>query len=144
MWILGPIRTVSATLERVSDLEIDVEDVAQLQLDFASGAQGVLSLDYLDRSYDRGCRIVGSEGTVAWSWPEGRVTLHASDRPPTSEAVPRDVIETYTIEMRAFVEAATSGRRASTTAEEGRASLCVVEAARDSAAGSRRVPTSLA
>ena len=144
MWILGPIATVSATLDTVSDLEIDVEDIAQMQLGFASGAQGVLSLDYLDRSYDRGCRVVGSEGTVAWSWPEGQVTLFADDGASSSQTVPRDVAGTYPAEMRAFIEAAGAGEPASTTGEEGRAALRVVEAARSSAREACRVTTGLA
>ena len=37
LWLLGPVASVSAELDRVSDLEIDVEDTALLSLRFASG-----------------------------------------------------------------------------------------------------------
>ena len=139
-WVLGPISSVSAVLATVSDLEIDVEDVAQLQLGFASGAQGVLSLDYLDRSYDRGCRIVGSEGTVAWSWPAGLVTVHDQDGAAHETAVPAEATGTYPAEVAAFITAAEQHTTAATSAVEGRHALQVVDAARDSAA-SRAVVT---
>jgi len=143
-WILGPVASVSATLTTVSDLEIDVEDVAQMQLGFASGVQAVLSLDYLDRSYDRGCRLVGSEGTVSWSYSDGRVMLETDCGPPAGTSVPRDVAGTYLAEIGAFIDAAASSAPTSTTADEGLAALRVVEAARDSAAGARRVAVSVA
>lgn len=141
-WLLGAVESVTATLTTTSQLEIDVEDVAQLQLHFASGTEAVVSLDYLDRSYDRGCRVVGSEGTVAWSWPSATVTVYGSDGAGASVAVPSDVAATYPAELAAFVEAA--GRRSapSTTASEARHALSVTEAGRDSAATGTRVAVS--
>jgi len=138
-WILGPIASVSAKLATVSGLELDVEDVAQLQLGFASGVQGVLSLDYLDRSYDRGCRVVGAEGTVAWSFPDGRVTVLVAGADTTSLEVPRDVIGTYPLEVAAFITATLDRLAPSTSGPEGVSSLRVVEAARSSAETSRMV-----
>lgn len=139
-WILGPVESVSATLATVSDLEIDVEDVAQLQLAFASGVEGVLSLDYLDRSYDRGCRIVGSEGTVAWSWPEGRVSLTRDAAEAVVTEVPAAVVATYPAEVEAFLAAARTGGRPATTPAEALHAAEIVEAARDSHARARRLP----
>lgn len=133
-WVLGPVASVSARLATVSELEIDVEDVAQLQLGFASGVQGVLSLDYLDRSYDRGCRIVGSEGTVAWSWGEGRLRLHADDGSAQEASLPSDAISTYPAEVAAFIRAVEEHSPPSTTPAEGRHALQVVDAARESSA----------
>lgn len=138
-WILGPIATVSASLATVSDLEIDVEDVAQLQLGFVSGTQGVLSLDYLDRCYDRGCRIAGSQGTVSWSWPEGRVLVHDDAGGVQETRVPIDAVGTYTAEAAAFITAVEQGTGPATTAAEGRHALVVVDAARRSAASSASV-----
>lgn len=132
-WILGPVASVSATIATVSDLEIDVEDVAQLQLGFASGTQGILSLDYLDRSYDRGCRIVGSEGTVAWSWPDGRVVVHDASGGVRETAVAAEATGTYPAEAAAFIAAIKRGAGAATTAAEGRHALQVVDGARESA-----------
>ncbi|MEA2143166.1 MAG: hypothetical protein QOI64_1596, partial [Solirubrobacteraceae bacterium] len=66
LWLLGPAVSVSATLPTVSDLELDVEDVALLQLELASGVPATITLDYVDRAYHRGCRVVGADGTVAW------------------------------------------------------------------------------
>lgn len=129
-WVLGPVSEVSARLATVSDLEIDVEDVAQLQLAFASGAQGSVTLDYLDHSYDRGCRVVGSAGSVSWSWPERRVVLFREDGAAEVLDIESDAAPTYAAEMVAFIEAVEAGAPVSTSGEEGLHALAVVDAAR--------------
>lgn len=139
-WVLGPIREVSASLATVSELEIDVEDVAQLQLGFASGAQGILALDYLDRSYDRGCRIVGTEGTVLWSWTDQQVVVFAKDGATSETGVESDVTATYVAEVAAFVATVRHGSPANTAGEDALHALAVVDAARRSSACDERVP----
>lgn len=138
-WILGPVRSVAADLARVSDLELDVEDVATLELEFQSGARAVLSMDYLDRTYDRGCRIVGESGTAAWSWPAGQVRVTTESGQTTTTPVPRSVEATYLLELRAFVEAIKGRHLPSTVAAEARHALEVIAAARvASETGTRR------
>lgn len=138
-WILGPVASVAAKLTTVSDLEIDVEDLAQLQLTWASGTEGVLSLDYLDRSYDRGCRIIGSEGTTSWSWSDGRVLVAAASGETVVTTVPADVTSTYPAEIEAFLADAIGTGRPATTADAALHATQVVEAARRSNETQRRV-----
>lgn len=139
-WILGPVASVGATLAQVSDLEIDVEDVAQIQLRFASGTEAVLTLDYLDRSYDRGCRIVGTAGTVEWSWPGACVRTLDADGETTVLDSPSDVSPTYVAEIAAFLSAASGGTGDLTSGADGRHAVAVVDAARRSSRTGRRTP----
>lgn len=138
-WILGSVTEVSAWLERISALELDVEDVALLHLRHASGAVASVALDYLDRVYRRGCRIVGSEGSIEWSWTEERVVLHWSG----SESVrktPSSVDPAYRDQLTAFLAAARSGTLESSSlvgGSEALAALRVIEAARISSAERR-------
>ena len=69
MWFLGDVDRVFCAHARVSDLEIDTEDTANMLLRFRSGALGSLHLDYSQRFKRRRCEVVGSEGTLIW---EGR------------------------------------------------------------------------
>jgi predicted dehydrogenase len=118
-WLLGPVAAVRATLARVSELEIDVEDTALLTLEMVSGALATVRLDYYDRAYHRGARIVGADATVSWDWTD-----------------PSDAGATYVAELQAFLD---GGPR--TTVAEARHALEVVDAARRSAAagGARTV-----
>jgi predicted dehydrogenase len=133
-WLLGPATSVQATLRHVSDLELDVEDVALLTLEHAGGALSTVELDYVDRDYHRGCRVVGAGGTIAWDWTAGEVRLTPADAAPITLPAPPDAGPTYAAEQRAFLEAVATGSPPPVTAAEGRHALEVVDAARASAA----------
>ena len=66
MWLLGPVSTVQAAKARLSDLDIDVEDFANIVLAHGNGAQSVITLDYLRPWKRRGCEIVGEKGLLLW------------------------------------------------------------------------------
>ena len=53
----------------------DVDDVAIIALELRSGAVAHVTVDYFDRSYHRGCRIVGERATAHWSWERERVRV---------------------------------------------------------------------
>jgi RimJ/RimL family protein N-acetyltransferase len=135
---------VSALLPRVSDLEIDVEDVALLQLELASGVPATITLDYLDRGYHRGCRVVGTEATAAWEWGEEEVVVHGGGGLRLTAPAPADAAPTYRDELSALLDALAEGGIAGATPAEGHHALQVVDAARASAATGRRVPIGLA
>lgn len=65
-WMVGEIKDVSAFVDTVSDFEIDVEDVAEINLRFERNAIGNVHLDMVDHARNRFCRIMGSDGTILW------------------------------------------------------------------------------
>src|SRR3989338_2539001 len=65
-WLIGEIRDVSVTLGTVSDLDINTEDVAEINLRFKSGAIGNIHLDMVDMAVNRWCRVIGTLGTLIW------------------------------------------------------------------------------
>ena len=103
-------------------------------------------LDYLDRAYRRGCRVVGSDGSVEWRWDQQCVVVlrpgHAPDRRPA----PSDVVPTYHRQIEAFLDAVAAGgiptRSPLCDAYAGAHSVAqIADAARRSAAdGGRRTP----
>lgn len=108
-WILGPPVEASGWITRVSDLEIDVEDVALAHVRYESGAVASFDLDYLDRSYRRGCRIVGSSGSVEWDQAGGTVALLGPEGHAERIDVGRDFAATYREQAVAWVEAVQRG-----------------------------------
>ncbi len=65
-WLAGEVREVNAMAAHVSDLSIDVEDVAEIHLRHEGGVISHIHLDMLDRAAQRSCRMIGSEGTLTW------------------------------------------------------------------------------
>jgi predicted dehydrogenase len=142
-WMLGDAVEVGGWMEHVSDLELDVEDVALLTLRHASGALTTIDLDFLDRSYRRGIRIVGSDGSVDWSWAreDVRVLAAGSER---VIAAPSDVAPSYGEQMRAFLASVRARRLAPPLCDlaAGLRAVRVADAARASARDGSRVDLS--
>jgi predicted dehydrogenase len=68
LWLLGKPHTLVCMANKVSDLEVDVEDCATILLRFEEGAQADVHVDFLQRAYARTCKIVGEEGTLLWDY----------------------------------------------------------------------------
>jgi predicted dehydrogenase len=133
LWLLGPVNSVSAELDRVSDLEIDVEDTALLALKFESGALGAVDLNFLEPAYRRECLLVGSGAVAHWDWNSGKISLRRREDTRTVDAT-CDVAETYRAVLEDFLSAADSGGEPRTPPEDGAAALRLVEAGRRSSA----------
>jgi predicted dehydrogenase len=138
LWLLGPVASVSAELERISELEIDVEDTALLALRFGSGALGSVDLNCVEPAYRRGCVLVGSEAVASWDWSAGAIVVRREDEERSIDAA-CDVKDTYKDVLEDFLEAAATGRRPRTPLEDGLAALRVAHAARRSAELGQRV-----
>jgi predicted dehydrogenase len=88
-WLFGQAVSVDALLAHTSDLEIAVDDTAELLLRFDGGAIASVHMDMAQRSPVRTCRIAGVAGTLTWDGiaaevrrytpDEGWKVLHAGD-----------------------------------------------------------------
>jgi predicted dehydrogenase len=106
-WIAGEVECVRGLADRVSSLELDVDDVAELVCRHEGGAVTSIHMDFLDRAYNRRSRWVGEAGTITWDWggpvrilPSGETIW--DDRTYALEA-------TYVEALRNFVSAAQTG-----------------------------------
>ena len=72
-WLLGEVAGATCVAGKLSQLEIDTEDVAAILLRFESGAVGEVHLDYIQRAYRRTCQIIGEDGTLHWDYTSGEV-----------------------------------------------------------------------
>ncbi len=81
-WLLGTPAEVMCMAGRVSALEVDVEDCADVSLRFTSGTQAYIHLDFVQRAYSRSCKLVGERGTAIWDFtsPEVRVFSAETNR----------------------------------------------------------------
>ena len=105
-WIAGEVEEVHGFATRVSSLELDVDDLAELVCRHSGGAISSIHMDFLDRSHNRCSRWIGENGTIVWEsggsvrlLPAGETLWVHSD----------DALEgSYVAELRDFAEAATT------------------------------------
>ncbi len=85
-WLLGEVVRVSAMVEQIGDLEIQVEDTAEICLWFAKGSVGSVHLDYLQRPARHHLQIIGSHGTIEWDNATGETRLYRYEQSHSPEA----------------------------------------------------------
>lgn len=142
-WMVGEVREVSAFIAKVSDLDIDVEDIAEINLRFDNKAIGHIHLDMVDRAMNRSCRVVGTEGTLVWDLNDSHRVRMYSGKDNTwrdlREAGPIDFNQIYISELTHFFECVRGNGRPAVPGEDGRRVVEIALAAKRSAHEGRNV-----
>ncbi|QAA94710.1 Gfo/Idh/MocA family protein [Pollutimonas thiosulfatoxidans] len=86
-WLFGEVERVYCVASTSGALEIDVEDNVDAILNLKSGLIVNLHMDFLQRSPERRCKIIGQNGTVIWDVLHNSIILSSGGR---SEELFRD------------------------------------------------------
>lgn len=135
-WLLGKVTEVFCVAGRWSSLDIDVEDLAEVSLRFASGALAQLHLDYLRRSYTRSCEFIGESGVIVWDYVAKAVTVYHGEPDRWEgyrEPIDDNHGEMFLEEMRHFVRCLEGKEAPMVDGNEALVALRTVEAAKTSA-----------
>jgi predicted dehydrogenase len=77
-WLFGDVEAVWAFAGQHSDLEIDVEDSAEIGLRFKQGTLATVHLDYNQRPPQHTLEVIGTQGTLRWDNQDGSVSVFES------------------------------------------------------------------
>jgi predicted dehydrogenase len=96
-YLLGEVESLWSFNGKVSPLEIEVEDIAEIGLKFTRGAVGGVHLNYFQRPPVHHLEIVGADGTLRWDNADGILHFHQLAAPfgSFSDQPPAPVIETF-------------------------------------------------
>lgn len=86
-WLFGDLDALWAFTARLGDLDLSVEDTAEIGLRFRSGVLGSLHLSYNQRPTTHRLEITGTQGTIRWDNADGVVLLY---RLPSAPEPPAD------------------------------------------------------
>ncbi len=78
-WLFGEVKKVSAVSGKISDLEIDVEDFAEIGLEFENNVHASVHLNYFQRPAVHDLEILGTQGTIRWDNADGAVSYYQAD-----------------------------------------------------------------
>ena len=78
-WIVGQLIPQTAILRSSTELNLDVEDSADILSINEDGAVISMHLDFLQRQPYRRCRFIGSEATLEWDLIRNSVILYQAD-----------------------------------------------------------------
>jgi len=139
-WLCGEIVEVSAVVDRVSSLEIDTDDIADLTVRFESGAIGNIHMNLFAWNMHSHFELMGERGVLQWRRFENEVRLFdpQADRweiyPSTSQ-----LNDMYVEEARHFLTCVRDGVTPRCDGWDGLKTMKVIDAARRSAADRRWV-----
>lgn len=145
-WLFGMPDRVTARGGKLSSLEIDVEDLVELCLEYDRPRRLVnIHLDFLQRTVTRSCKAIGAYGNATWDGMRDLVTLALAEPEQLTETIElpmADRNQMYVDELRAFLASAEERAPIQIGLDEAADVLAIVMAARKSmASGKAEYPT---
>ena len=145
-WLFGDIKWVKATLLNQSNLEVDVEDSAHLQLGIDNRSNSkqliaTMNLDFIRHDTTRKCHVVGEKGSLTWDYILGTIEIFLPESKEWN-VIYTDLNEvnfTYEKEIKNFISSIESNISPKISGEDGLKTLQIVEAARQSNSLNSRV-----
>ena len=124
LWLFGPPVDLFATGGHLSDLEMDVEDTADIIMRCHREGRLVpvhIHLDFLQRPARRECRIVGDRGFIHWDYPASSMQIAhtASGRVENIEFEGFERNDMFVDEVSHFVDCIRRGSRPSISLDDG-------------------------
>ena len=134
-WMLGEVKDLWAFTGQLSDMELQVEDVAEIGLKFANGVLGSIHLDFFQHPPTHHLEILGTTGTIKWDNSDGVARVFQTEFGEWQEFLPPAGFERndmYITEMRHFISVLKGESLPLCTLEDGVSALVLALAAHES------------
>ncbi len=79
-WFMGKVSEVFCFCDKLSDLEIETEDTAEIFLRFKDRGIAEVHTNCFQRDYSSRCELIGSSGTIVWDYVKNEVRLFRADK----------------------------------------------------------------
>ena len=139
-WLFGKFDQVYCLASKSGQLEVDVEDRADVVLSRQDGVVVHLHIDFLQRRATRICKVIGEQGNLVWNLIENTITLENLSGIETIFADPNvDRNDMYLEQLKHFLTVANGDTNPNVVWEDALYVLGMIEAMRRSSAGNRAV-----
>ena len=140
LWFFGPISEVVARCYESGSLEVDVEDTAQILLRCRDSLPVCVHLDFNRRHSTRRCVLRGTEGELFWDAVAGKVDLKSAGGLTKSRVFSQERDDLFRAQLRHFLGCIEQGNQPIVSLDDGRRTLELIEAARNSNRTGNNVP----
>lgn len=79
-WLVGQAEAAWGLVGKLSDLEVDTDDTAEIGLRFAGGAIGSLHLDYNQQPPSHSFNVIGTRGSLKCDLADGAVNVYGGEQ----------------------------------------------------------------
>ena len=134
-WIFGEIEWVTAYVNKLSDLNIDVEDTAHITLgikkvDNTNSKVVNLNMDFYRHDVTRTCLVIGKNGSLKWDFIKGTVQNFDKNKNKwmTLYKANNEIDETYINQWKDFINNINTYIYPLTSGKDGLKVLKIIEA----------------
>lgn len=141
-WLLGEINSVWAIVRNSGELDIGVEDLAHVSLDFDNKAVGSVQLDYLQKPSAHWFEIQCAQGSLAWDATTGALKVFRNEVGELEEFPPPKGFERndlFLVQMRHFIQVVEGKQQSLCGLEDGIRALEIALAALRSSEEGKRI-----
>ncbi|TRZ99024.1 MAG: gfo/Idh/MocA family oxidoreductase [Nitrospiraceae bacterium] len=135
-WVLGEVKEAFCFAGKLSTLEIDTEDTAQILLRMDTGALVQIHFDYLQKTYRRSFELIGEEGNLVWDFGTRTVELYSREADRWQvfrENINMDLNQMFVNEVEHFLKCLDGREAPRSSLASARRDLDVILAAKRSA-----------
>lgn len=121
-WLFGKFKKVKSFVKKISDLKIDVEDIASVITETESGQLVEIHIDYLQRPPKRSIQIQGSNGSIDYCFGDQYLQFYDLKRQEYRNILNLknyDNNQMYMDEMEHFYKCITTGEEPKSSIEDG-------------------------
>lgn len=131
-WIFGPIEWTFGFMDKVSNLEIDVEDISHILMKFKdsknySNLVANLTLDFLSQDIRRSCLITGEKGSIQWDGIKNQVNTYRNGQWNCIFDSHNEIDYSYKNELVHFIDCVENNKKPLVSGSSASAVLDVVE-----------------
>ena len=132
-WLMGEVAEVSCIAAKVSNLEVETEDTADMTLKFKSGSIAQIHMDFVRQDYARNCELIGEKGTIRWDYTKGVIEIYdAATKQTDTIDVKCEPNEMYVDEIKQFIDCVRNNKTPLVNGYEGKKTLMAALAAKKS------------
>lgn len=133
-WFFGEADKVFCFADKISNLQVETEDLAEILIKFKKGTLCAIHLDFIRPGYSRKCEIVGEKGAIIWDFSENIVKLYTLEKKYWFvKRIAGTTNDMYVEEIKHFLNAIKTGEKLLIDGHDGKKTLELALAAKESA-----------
>jgi len=129
LWLVGKeVKKVSGIYKKVSSLQIDAEDLAELFIEFENETIASIHMNMIERGYNRYVKVIGEKGSLEYNFKSKEFSYYNADDRVIYKKIYEnfDLNQTYIDEIKHFFECIKLKKKPLVTLEDGKKVLDIV------------------